>query len=151
MYRIRQLTSNIWEPSKLLSWLYRGIMKDNRIIIWKIYFWAIVFLSGISYVTVGFGRIWEFVDLVIFVVAFLGLYGFCWQQQVISRSFWRAFFPAQLIWNIYYLYFLPLPVTVVEDVDMSRFLFGTVNFIPYIPLMMALFLYTYFKDEIWGE
>ena len=118
---------------------------------WKIYFWIIIILSGISYLAVGFGRIWEFVDLVIFAIAFLGLYAFSWQKQVLSRSFWRAFFPAQIIWNIYYLYFMSLPESVAEEADMSRLLFGTINLLPYIPLMIALFLYTYFKDEIWGE
>ena len=126
-------------------------MKRNHIVYWKIYFWVIVILSGYSYIVIGFGRIWEFVDICIFATAFMGLYGFAWQKQVLSRSFWRAFFPAQIIWNIYYLYFMSLPESVAEEADMSRLLFGTINLLPYIPLMIALFLYTYFKDEIWGE
>ena len=124
---------------------------NTKYIFWKAYFWIIMVLSAVSYVSIGFGRVWEVIDLIIFAGSITGLYGFCWHKQVMTRDFWKVYFPAQLIWNIYYLYFMSLPESIAEGMDMSRAAFGTINFLPYIPLMYALFLYTYYRDDIWGK
>jgi len=108
-------------------------------------------MSAISYISVGFGRVWEFLDLVIFAASMAGLYAFAWNRRMLSAEFWKSFFISFVIWNIYYLYFVPLPEKVSEATDMSQAVHVTVNSIPFIPLYIALYRYAFRRDFIWKD
>lgn len=115
--------------------------------LWKIYFILILILSVPTYFLQGFYRIWEIIDFIVFLIAMMGLFGFAWRKKLISKLFWQIFFSVQLVWNFYYLYFLPLPQKVFEIMEnvngSSQFAVATLTFVIFSPLIIALYLYAF--------
>ena len=112
---------------------------------WKIYFIVILIAATPSYLKHGFERGWEIIDILIFYLALLGLFCFAWGKSILPKIFWKIFFFTQIIWNIFYLYFVPLPDGVKELTQISQFNLATINLIFYIPLFLALYFYAFTK------
>lgn len=47
----------------------------------------------------SFSRIWEIIDLLVFIVAGSGLYSFVWSKKIFNSAFWKVFFVLNLIWS----------------------------------------------------
>ena len=124
-------------------------MKNStKLILWKIYFWFILINVVITYILQGFSRLWVIADLFIYFIAFVGLFAFIWKKNILNKLFWKTYFFVQIIWNIFYLYFLPLPEKITESFEMSQFSMATISIIIYIPLFFALYLYGFkFKNK----
>lgn len=115
---------------------------------WKIYFFLILVLTILTYLWQGFDRIWEVLDLILFVVAMVGLFGFAWKKKFLSSLFWKIYFVIQLIWNIYYYYFLPMSEkTSSVLIGVPQFLSATFSLIFFIPLFIALYLYGFSEKQ----
>ena len=71
---------------------------------WKIYFWFLLIAIIPTYLWQGFSRIWEVIDVILMLVAMLGLFAFCWQKKWFSSMFWKTFFYGYIIWNIFQQY-----------------------------------------------
>jgi hypothetical protein len=126
----------------------RGLM-----IGWKIYFIVILFISLLSYSSYGTMRIWDIIDLILFIISMVALFGFCWSKKLLNQQLWRIFFVIFIVWNIYYHYFVPMPRVMDEfsNKGMSQTLLATINLSLYIPLLVALYLYSFKKVEIWKK
>lgn len=108
---------------------------------WKIYFWFILLLVFGSYslYLINF-RIWEFIDIAFSTVSLFGLFCFAWQQKVASLRIWRMFFFVIIAWTITYQFFISSPVEGVKHVqDIHQFLIGTINLLPFLPMLWALY------------
>ena len=117
---------------------------------WKIYFWVIG-LSGICiYFYQGFSRYWEIIDLLVFIPACLGLYGFAWKKTIATPVFWRIYFLIHVGWNLYYQFLVPIVPKAKEMIGngTSQFSAGLLNLAFFVPLIIALYLYA-FKSNIW--
>ena len=118
---------------------------------WKIYFWVLVVLLAFYHPSVGFPRIWEVIDLVIDVIAIVGLFAFCWEKRILTRLFWRAFFPICIIWNVFYRYFIPeiQKVYLAPDPDWFKSVDIIFSLVMSILLFIALYLYAFRRSELW--
>ena len=115
-------------------------------VLWKIYFFLLLAIAVITYIWQGFARFWGIIDLVIFILAMVGLYAYIWRKELITKIFWKVFFIITIFWNIFYLYILPLPEKVLESFEqsgMSNFTGSTLSLILFIPLIVALYLYAF--------
>lgn len=124
--------------------------------LWKIYFSIIVVLTISSYLynyTIGFNRFWDFFDIVVSVFSLVGLFGYSWERGIISQTFWQKFFWVSIGWDIIYKYFIPIPPQAIEyfPPNLSQTILSTIEFIPIIPLFIALFIYGYRKTELWEQ
>lgn len=124
-------------------------MKNStKSILWKIYFW-ITLLNFFTYLCLGFSRFWEIVDFIIFAVALIGLFAFIWEKIIFPRLFWKINFFTHILWNMFYLYFLPFPEQIKEITEASQFTISTTSVIYYIPLFYGLYFYAFkFNQEI---
>lgn len=117
---------------------------------WKVYFVIIMVLSVVGYLMTGIPRFYEMIDLIIFAFAAVGLFGYAWEKGFISQGFWKVFFFVMIVWNIYYHYFIPLPENVAEMLErQSQAFAATMGLIFFIPLIVAIFLYGYKRDDLW--
>ena len=118
---------------------------------WKIYFWISIVLLMFYYPTVGLSRIWEIINLLIDVLATIGLFGFCWEKKLFTKLFWRVFLPVCIIWAVVYGYFIPEPQVVYLAPDPKWFQSVDKIFSAgwNILCFVALFLYAFRRPELW--
>lgn len=95
------------------------------------------------YLWQSFSRFWEFTDLVVFFIALIGLFAFSWEKIIFPKLFWKAYFFIHIVWNIFYLYILPLPEKIIETMEVSQFYISTISVVFYIPLFFALYYYAF--------
>ena len=118
---------------------------------WKIYFWFILIFSVLAYLAQGLPRTWEVVDILVMALAIIGLATFCWKKKVFGELFWKVFLVVFLAWNVFYQYFLPRLQEPPDLVELPQPIVATIEFITFIPLIVALFFYGFKKTELWKE
>jgi hypothetical protein len=120
---------------------------------WKIYFWISIVLLMLYYPSAGLSRIWEIINLVIDVLATVGLFGFCWEKKLFSKLFWKVFLPVCIIWAVVYSYFIPEPQKVYLAPDPEWFQLVDIIFSATwnILLFVALYLYAFRRTELWEQ
>jgi hypothetical protein len=125
-----------------------------KTLLWKYYFWAVLALDVISFVMPFERRIWEMAEIGFFLVALAGLFGYCWEKQMVSRLFWQIFFVAFLCWIPLYFFVLPpIPVqaSLGKTPPLTLFTLAAVTVLVHVPLFAALFLYGFKRRDIWEK
>jgi hypothetical protein len=126
-----------------------------KTVLWKFYFWIVVFLDGMAFVMpqdVMQRRAWETLDMGFLATAFFGLFGFCWGRPLLGRVFWQVFLACFVGWTCFYMYFLtPLSALAVQadHLKISVRLLATVGLVPHLPLLVALYLYAFRRQDLW--
>ena len=120
---------------------------------WKIYFILLLVLPLMSYAAYEEIRLWEFIDIVLFVPSIFRLYGFSWSKRVFTPNFWKLFIIVSIIWNTIYNYFIPLPAFMDEIIgsEMSQTSLATLSLIPYIPCLIGVYLYGFNRPILWEK
>ena len=118
---------------------------------WKIYFWILVVLLALYHASVGFPRIWEFIDLIHNIIAIVGLFGFCWERKIFTRLFWKIFLIVCIIWFLLYQYYIPeIQRVYVAPAPQWFGLFDRVfSLVMNILLFVALYLYGFRRTYLW--
>lgn len=117
---------------------------------WKIYFVVIMIISVAGYIWQGLPRFYEFIDVIVFAFSAVGLYGYAWGRGYLSQGFWKMFFIIMLVWTILYHYFIPVTTKVAESLQgQSQASVATIGLIFYIPLIIAIFLYGFQREDLW--
>ncbi len=112
--------------------------------LWRIYFWVLILLSAPYYIKPDL-KITEMIDGVLFVIALVGLYGYCWYKKILSKDFWRIFFVVAIGWNIFDLFTNPKGTEVMGE-DFIAGLFAIAFAVAFfIPLFIALYRYAFYK------
>lgn len=99
-------------------------------------------------------RVWELVETGFFLVALCGLFGFCWERRILSRSFWQLFVVAFLGWLTFYFCIRPPQGMQLSLEKIPVFTFAAlaaVTALLHVPLVSALFLYAFRRADIWGK
>ena len=112
--------------------------------IWKAYFLLVIISQIYAMFDLGFGRIWEIIDLPISLLSYVALFGFCWKKPILKPIFWKVFLFILIAWNIVYFFFIPLPEKYATAVP--QFFLAITMSILYAPILIALYLYA-FKIE----
>jgi len=115
------------------------------------YFWLLIIVVIPSYLLQGFGHVWDFVDVAIFLMTMVGFFAFCWKKKIFNRLFWKGFFVVCVSWSLIYQYFLPLPPHVAElnFGGLPRHVLATLALVFFIPLAIAIYRYAFRQDGIW--
>jgi hypothetical protein len=123
---------------------------------WKFYFWVVLSLDLIAFVTpLGLQqdrRVWETIDMGVFLLAFIGLFGFCWGKQMLSRLFWQVFLVCLLLWIGCYVFAvpaMPLIASRASSLHVPSQLISSLAIVPHLPLIVALYLYSFKSDDLW--
>lgn len=118
---------------------------------WKIYFFVLVVLLAFYHSSVRFPRIWEVLNLVIDVIALIGLFGFCWEKKIFKRLFWKTFLPICIIWSVLYQLFIPdiQKVYVAPYLGWFELADRIFSLSINILLFIALYLYGFRRTELW--
>ena len=113
--------------------------------VWKAYFLFVVISETYSIFNFGSIRIWEMIDLPITVLSCVGLFCFCWKKSILKPIFWRIFLPILVIWDLFYLFIIPLPAQYIGTIPQT---FAAVLMcILDAPLIVALYLYAFNKAD----
>jgi hypothetical protein len=108
------------------------------------------FINGISNLPFNI-----FIGLFFLLISILGIIGFIVKKRIITQSFWKLFLYVSIGCGIYLeLTALGLYKSVLDGRSMvvtivSWFVFLLIDFILYIPMYRALFLYGYRSDDLW--
>jgi hypothetical protein len=75
----------------------------------KFYFWLIVLLfSTAVWLDVTDGEsliIVDFFDYLFWVLAIIGIFGFCYSKKILNSIFWKLFLPFIILWDIYVIHY----------------------------------------------
>ena len=111
---------------------------------WKIYFVFLVAISFPAYLQQGFPRTWEITDLLISIIATVGLFGYAWKKQFFNRLFWKIFFFLFIGWSVFYEFFLPKLPQYDKLLEKIPFILYIITFLILLgPLFVALYLYAF--------
>jgi hypothetical protein len=123
-----------------------------KTMLWKFYFWVVLALDMTAFIMPQERRIWETFDMGFFLVALIGLFGFCWGKQMVGRVFWQIFFVGLLSWIGCYVFILTPVSSVISQADSLKLpsrVLSSLAIIPHIPLIAALYLYSFRRSDIW--
>ncbi len=94
-------------------------------------------LLVIAYVKIGFRNIFNFIDLIISSISWLGLFCFAYQLKLFTPIFWKDVLLAIVIWDIYYnIWVLPKS----EEFNKAELV---ASLIMLLPLYYGLYLYAF--------
>jgi len=113
---------------------------------WRIYFVLVVGLEVFSAFDMKTFRVWEGIDIPITLLSFVGLFGFAWKKAIFKPLFWKNFLIILTIWNLLYLFVIPVPAQYTTTV--SQTVIGTTFFIIFSPLLIALYFYAFPKTKV---
>lgn len=119
------------------------ILGSNKLF-FKIYFLFALFLFGFGSLKHGFPRIWEIIDICLYIVAAVGLFGFAWARQIGTPNFWKFFFALWVIWIPIYYFGIPWPAAMLKvgTKTLSQWLLGGESILFLVPHFYALYRYT---------
>jgi len=127
----------------------------RRRIGWKIYLFAMLGLLVPFYASMGVAWMqpMDIIDVCATSLGLVGLFGFAYRRRIGNRSFWRAWLPAQVLWDLALILILApaglanqfpdaeVSTTVLEDL---------VGLLVLVPLYAALYLYGHRSSEVWA-
>ncbi len=113
---------------------------------WKYYFRLMAALFVVANVATFLGArafaikgSLDALDRALTVMSLVGLFGYAWKQQVLSRQFWKVFVPFYVAWGFAYVFLLETPPTITRTNIPEALLV-----MPFVfPLYFALFRYAY--------
>ncbi len=132
----------------------------QRSIFWKIYFWLLVCLiylgAKVTFSEENFTVI-EVIDIIMSVIATIGLYGYVFSMRIYKQSFWFSFFWVYLVFSFVYPFlseieFLPNDpeLSPAENKFMYFLFFGVC--IPFtFPAYIGLLFYGLPSNKLWKD
>ena len=119
--------------------------------LWKIYAWFLAFLLAVGYGVL----IWEgievrdIVDMLISLVALIGVFGYAYKRKIISEDLWRVWFFVIIGWDIFYNLVLEDFTEFSEFTTIEISIVIIIMLILIIPEYIALFLYGFRSEALW--
>jgi hypothetical protein len=115
--------------------------------LWKIYFWLIIAISIASmFVEAVHGPVIETTDTVISIISTIGLFGYVYNKQWLSKSFWKFVF---IITVIEVLAYTMLEVLNDPELGVGGMIFVTAfTLIIMYPFFLGLYRYGFRKQNL---
>ncbi|MFJ7469224.1 hypothetical protein ACIQWI_11735 [Peribacillus frigoritolerans] len=115
--------------------------------LWKIYFWLIIAISIASmFVKSVHGPVIETTDTVISIISTIGLFGYVYNKQMLSKSFWKFVF---IITVIEVLTYTMLDVLNDPELGVGGMIFVTgFTLIILYPFFLGLYRYGFRKQNL---
>ncbi|MFJ7365673.1 hypothetical protein ACIQWQ_16375 [Peribacillus frigoritolerans] len=115
--------------------------------LWKIYFWLIIAISIASmFVESVHGPVIETTDTVISIISTIGLFGYVYNKQLLSKSFWKFVF---IITVIEVLTYTMLDVLNDPELGVGGMIFVTAfTLIIMYPFFLGLYRYGFRKQNL---
>jgi len=113
---------------------------------WKIYFWLILVIAVISYpvVIVTKFNLWILIDIVLWIITFMGLYSYAYKKKILNEKFWRIWLFVIIPWDV-------ASILIIFDIE-SSITERLINWSFVIPAYIALFLLGFKSQSLWeGE
>jgi len=119
---------------------------------WKVYLWVMVLLlATVPILGVQWIQPLDLVDLGISIAGTAGLFGYAYRRHIGSRSFWRAWLPIEVVWDLAIVLFLA-PIGMAQqypNAEPSTFLEDAIGILVLTPLYLALYFYAFRSPELW--
>jgi hypothetical protein len=108
---------------------------------WKIYLWlAVVTYAGVTVCTGLQGSFSLWVEVLVTLVAFLGLYGYAYSRRIGKARFWRAWLVVLVCWDL---------VSALVHVKMLSILMLAPLLCFFVPLCVTLYRYGFRSPTLW--
>lgn len=114
--------------------------------LWKIYFWLILAIEIASmFVETVHGSVVEITDMVISVISTIGLFGYVYKKQLLSKLFWKFVFIITVIEGLAYTM---LDVLNDPELGVGGMIFVTAfTLIILYPFFLGLYRYGFRKQN----
>jgi len=144
------MTENIYKPpsSELNE---NPILK--RSIWWKIYFFLITLISIfglISHIVADGSGFPEYISLMSFVVATVGLFGFCFLIKILTPKFWMVYLFVYIAYGFIYLFITNVDVRMGMS-DQEFYISWAIGLLISLPAYFGLFSYGRPGNLIWSK
>lgn len=125
-------------------------MVEKRSIWWKIYFYIFLVFNLVIFgafftldgVYDGFYKseiIYEIFEIVLYIVSFVGLFGFIFMKKIFYKDFWIFIFVLSIVDSV---------GSILVDPSIKNIWWV---YIIYIPLYLALYKYAFKMNKLWSE
>jgi hypothetical protein len=127
---------------------------NNKKIGWKIYFFILLFLLLFSYADIMYkvATFFDYADIIISLIALLGLFGYSFQRKIYARKLWSTWFIVIIIWDVVHNMFITKLLGLAQNniqFGLAEYLLGMLIV---LPEYIALYLYGYKSTDLWkGE
>lgn len=108
----------------------------------KIYFWIILSIYGLAFslgALIDKGAVNDYINLIIMVLMFIGVFGFLYRKRILKPLFWKIVLISVLIWDIYYTFIFPIFLSSQEFVITD----SLIEYLMQIPFYICLYLYSF--------
>lgn len=129
-----------------------GDRKPTNNIWWKIFFWISAVLMLLGVVTLPFIEgvtILDYADVILSVIAVVGLFGFAFYRPIGKVVFWRYFFYIVLLESIAYTLLLPAIGYERFGEENAYDIWYAVEVVYALLFLCALNLYAYKRPIVW--
>ena len=122
---------------------------------WKIYFWVflLILLIGYAVIFLGSPSIWDFLDVIISLIAISGLFSYAYQKKILSCNFWKAWLFVIFFWDIIYNLLLSqifgLAQNISFDIEKLSIMEMIISWVLIIPEYIALYLLGFKSSDFW--
>jgi hypothetical protein len=125
----------------------------NRKTGWKIYFFILSFLLLIAYFDIfrTGATLFDFVDVIISLIALLGLFGYSFQRKIYEKKLWQIWLFVIIIWDVIYNLLLTHTLGVAQNsikLSLGGYIF---NMLTLLPEYFALYFYGYQSSDLWND
>ena len=128
----------------------------HRRFAWKIYLLLMIVLMALLFAFEGAQWIQtaDVIDLAVFAIATVGLFGFAYRRRIGSRTFWSMWLPVEVVWDFAVLLAIEPAGFAYRFPDGERtavFSVETaVGVLLVLPLYIALYRYAFRSPELWA-
>jgi len=116
--------------------------------LWKGYF----FLMCLFFILIFFGLIYKpklvgIVEELFNLITLVALYGFCFKRLLVQRMFWKIMFFSAVLFEIVYVMLEPVSAPSLNVMVVAY----VVALILTVPVYIAMYLYAFKRNDIWGD
>jgi len=125
----------------------------KRPIWWKIYFFFITMISAIGMISFLFepqAGISEYINLILWLTATAGLFGFTFIKPIYKPIFWLQFSTAYLIYSFAYFFITDIDLRMGMS-DIEFYTTSAVGLLLSIPTYYGLFAFSRSTDPAWKK
>lgn len=120
--------------------------------LWKIFFWVYAPLTLISVILLLFIEnlsIFDYLDMVIYTIAALGLFGYSFSKALFTQKIWGMFFYLFILWFIFYEVIAPFVLNIPQYGEPAVLDIWLLVYILEIPIIACLYLYGFKVKQLW--
>jgi len=119
--------------------------------LWRFYFWLSIAITAYAvWHVIVMPALMDIIGLTVSGFALVGLYGFCFNRKIGARNLWKVVFLTYLFEDVIYCLIRMHARSAYIGLSLLVIVYG-MTFLLNLPSYIAMYLYAFKRNDIWGE